>query len=189
MSKDGEPPSKCSTLQLARRNVRWYYVSTYAQVVAALPAPMQSLCGTTRNALCKQVTSPLWVVVQLAISLVIIGNFVVNVMQAQLKATEENERLFDLSDIIFTSLFLVELLMNMFGTMVNEFVSDWWNWFDVVIVAVSVASLVSSSSSAQVTMQLRLFRNFRGKEISQRCLLLFGPESSCSNVTLENGQC
>ena len=67
------------------------------------------------------------------IALLIIGNFVLNVIQAQVDATEEYERLFDLADVIFASIFLVELLINMFGTMVNEFVSDWWNWFDVLI--------------------------------------------------------
>ena len=102
------------------------------------------------------------------IALLIIGNFVLNVIQAQVDATEEYERLFDLADVIFASIFLVELLINMFGTMVNEFVSDWWNWFDVLIVFVSVVSIFLSGSGAKAGMQLRLLRNIRGKETSQR---------------------
>ena len=105
--------------------------------------------------------------------------------QAQLKATEESERLFNLADVIFTLIFCVELLINMFGTMVNEFVSDWWNWFDVLIVTTSVVNLFLSTSGASL---VRLFRNLRGKEIAALSLL-FSPGSSCGNVTFENGQC
>ena len=37
-----------------------------------------------------------------------------------------------------------ELMVNMFGTLVAEFFGDPWNWFDSIVVAVSLVALVFS---------------------------------------------
>ena len=55
-----------------------------------------------------------------------------------------------------------ELLVNLCATLVIEFVSDPWNWFDTVVVAVSVASiLVPEMPGVTVMRMLRSFRVFR----------------------------
>ena len=55
-----------------------------------------------------------------------------------------------------------ELFVNLFATLFIEFVSDLWNWFDTVVVAVSVASiLVPEMPGVTVMRMLRSFRVFR----------------------------
>jgi len=49
-------------------------------------------------------------------------------MQAQILATEESENAFGLLDLFFSVFFTVELVVNLFGTLVLEFVRDPWNW-------------------------------------------------------------
>lgn len=95
--------------------------------------------------------------------LTIIANFACECTLAQIKATDEFNRIFELINIIFTGLFSLELLVNMFATMVKEFVNDWWNWFDVLIVTVSLADLwMIEQTEASIT------RILRGKSFSSR---------------------
>lgn len=46
--------------------------------------------------------------------------------------------------ILRTTIPMAELVVNLFATLVWEFVGDAWNWFDFVVVAVSLVSLVHS---------------------------------------------
>jgi hypothetical protein len=51
----------------------------------------------------------------------------------------------------------------MLATMVKRFMSDWWNWFDVLIVTVSLADLwMIEQTEASIT------RILRGKSFSSR---------------------
>ena len=103
---------------------------------------------------------------QFAFTLIILGSFVGECVNAQIKATEESVRLFELANVIVTCIFCLELLINMFATMVKEFVSDWWNWFDALIVTLSLADLfLTEKTSANV---IRLARSLRGKNFSSR---------------------
>ena len=103
---------------------------------------------------------------QYAFTLVTLGNFVCECANAQIRATEESVRLFELANVIVTCIFCLELLINMFATMVKEFVSDWWNWFDALIVTLSLADLfLTEKTSANV---IRLARSLRGKNFSSR---------------------
>jgi hypothetical protein len=98
--------------------------------------------------------------------LTILANFACECTLAQIKATEESTRILELANIIFTVLFCLELLVNMFATMVKEFASDWWNWFDVLIVTLSLADLfLTDPTSVRV---VRMARIFRGKSFSSR---------------------
>jgi hypothetical protein len=103
---------------------------------------------------------------QTAVMLTIIANFACECTLAQIKATDEFNRIFELINIIFTGLFSLELLVNMFATMVKEFVNDWWNWFDVLIVALSLVDLfLTEPTSARV---VRMARIIRGESFSSR---------------------
>ena len=65
-------------------------------------------------------------------------------------------------DAIFTILFSLELVMNMFATLLWEFLEDSWNYFDVVVVSISVTSLiVGDFPGANVLRTFRCFRVFR----------------------------
>lgn len=50
--------------------------------------------------------------------------------------------LFETIDFAFTVVFTIELCVNIFATFVWEFVTDSWNWFDFIVVFVSLISLV-----------------------------------------------
>ena len=98
---------------------------------------------------------------QTAIMLTILANFACECTLAQIKATEESHRVFELANIMFTVLFCLELLVNMFSTLVKEFVNDWWNWFDVLIVTLSLADLLLTELTT--VREVRMTRIFRGK--------------------------
>jgi len=61
-------------------------------------------------------------------------------------------------EITFSVLFLVELLINMYGSWFWPFVVQGWNWFDVVVVAVG---LLSATGALDGFKQLRLLRTLR----------------------------
>ena len=74
------------------------------------------------------------------------GNFVLNVCQAQIG--DDNiaaNNIFENIDSAFTVVFTIELCVNVFATFFWEFVTDAWNWFDVIVVLVSLISLVHST--------------------------------------------
>jgi hypothetical protein len=103
---------------------------------------------------------------QYAFTLVTLGNFVCECANAQIRATEESVRLFELANVIVTCIFCLELLVNMLATMVKRFMSDWWNWFDVLIVALSLVDLfLTEPTSARV---VRMARIIRGESFSSR---------------------
>ena len=54
----------------------------------------------------------------------------------------------------------------MFATMVKEFVSDWWNWFEVLVVTLSLADLILTEDTS--ANSLRVVRSLRGKSFSSR---------------------
>lgn len=72
------------------------------------------------------------------------------------------ESVFELLDFTFTILFTMELAMNMFATFLWEFLGDSWNYFDVVVVSISVTGLVVGTfPGANVLRTFRCFRVFR----------------------------
>jgi len=101
---------------------------------------------------------------QIVIATMISLNFVVNIMDSQL----QDEHLAGLRYILnfidssFTGLFLLELITNMFSTLVNEFIRDAWNWFDTTVVLISVVANFSPNvPGISVLRLLRTFRVFR----------------------------
>lgn len=75
---------------------------------------------------------------QVFVAALIMGNFTMNIFEAQL-TTEPGTPLantFEKIDLAFTIVFTMELAVNMFATLVGEFVGDAWNWFDVIVVMV-----------------------------------------------------
>ena len=101
--------------------------------------------------------------VQIGVAALIGGNFMLNICQAQVGHEDEHANtIFEFVDLGFTIIFTIELLVNMFATFLWEFVGDAWNWFDFVVVAVSLISLVLTDlPGADVLRLMRCFRVFR----------------------------
>ena len=101
---------------------------------------------------------------QLFVAVLIVLNFILNILDTQLLAeegsAEENFLIF--ADTVFSYTFAVELLMNLFATWMAEFVKDPWNWFDTLVVGISMISLyLPGIPGVSVLRLLRTFRVFR----------------------------
>jgi len=103
---------------------------------------------------------------QAAVAFVIIFNFFSVILEKEIDpypAEHQRHRLVWLRiDDVCNMLFLVELLINLYGNYFWPFVNSGWNWLDLVIVVVGVISLarVDLGSLAQIKV-LRAFRVLR----------------------------
>ena len=114
-------------------------------------------------------------------ALLIFLSFVSNVLEAQLDPAEENADFtaaFYQTDLVFTILFTVELVVNMFGHWFWEFWQDSWNIFDFFVVGISLISLALSTNGANAVRSVRLVRAFR----SFRVMRLFGRLQSIRKI-------
>ena len=73
-----------------------------------------------------------------------------------------SEKWFFAFECLFTAVFTFELFLNAFGNWWRPFVSDWWNWFDTVVVAVCIVSaIVPGLPAVNVLRLLRVFKMVR----------------------------
>ena len=100
---------------------------------------------------------------QMCVAALIGGNFMLNMCEAQVgKENVQAYEVFEGIDLGFTIIFTIELLVNIFATFLWEFVGDPWNWFDLIVVIVSLISLeLEDLPGADSLRLLRCFRVFR----------------------------
>lgn len=97
---------------------------------------------------------------QIVIACLIFGNFFVSAVETQsLPLTEEEEYIFAQIELAFNMVFLVELLMNMYAHWFIPFWSNTWNWFDFIVVFISLIAMIGDGLPGFTV--LRLFRAFR----------------------------
>lgn len=99
--------------------------------------------------------------VQLVVVGLIIANFAILALQAEIRPSSSPDRdeLFADIDLAFTILFCVEVLINLLGHWFMEFFKDGWNCFDFTIVALSV--LQRAISDLPGLSHIRILRVFR----------------------------
>ena len=100
-----------------------------------------------------------------AVAFFIVGNFVVNIVEKEIDPDVNNmlyTKVWDQLDVAFNVVFLVELLMNMYGYggPVCEFWRSPWNCFDFFIVTVGCV-LMSGIELNEGLSKLKLLRAFR----------------------------
>jgi len=102
-------------------------------------------------------------VTQIAVAVFIILNFLLSAIKAQRQPTTHGELYaFEVLEIVFALIFALELAVNMYGNWCRPFFVSGWNWFDLVIVFISLFTLgVGSDSGIPGINTLRLFRAFR----------------------------
>jgi voltage-gated sodium channel len=101
---------------------------------------------------------------QVTVAALILSNFILNIFEAHFTPEEgsDTQALFAQIDMGFTIIFTCELLTNMFATLVYEFVKDSWNWFDTMVVGVSLCTLfLENLPGAKPLKLMRCFRVFR----------------------------
>ncbi len=64
-------------------------------------------------------------------------------------------------DMFLVCAFTAELWINLYANWFREFVSSLWNWFDVVIVSLSLIGLTPAGLSLRIVLLLRCFRILR----------------------------
>lgn len=76
--------------------------------------------------------------------------------------SNEGAAVFEGFELFFTFIFLLELIINFWGHYWRPFIASGWNWFDTVVVTVSVISLAVPELPGVSTLRLmRAFRVFR----------------------------
>ena len=98
---------------------------------------------------------------QYSIGAVILASYITAMTGAQLlpeDGTREASYFFTL-EIIFTGIFTLELLFNLFGSWWRPFLAEAWNWMDSFVVIISIAGLIDESIPA--VNVLRLVRVFK----------------------------
>ena len=63
-------------------------------------------------------------------------------LAVQVPSSENSDRVFFNLEILFTSVFAVELCVNFYGNYFLNFFRSAWNWFDAFVVVISLVSLV-----------------------------------------------
>jgi len=95
-------------------------------------------------------------------SLLIILNFAVSVAGAQIQATSPKvQTILSNLDLFLVCAFSVELFVNAFANWFVRFRSNVWNWFDVVLVALSLIGLTPAGLSLRTVLLLRSCRVLR----------------------------
>ena len=96
--------------------------------------------------------------VQTTMALLILANFVASMVELQLRGT--SPKLFKTLDVVFTLIFLCELLLNMACNWFWKFWGSAFNVFDFVVVVITTISLLPFVD-LKVVSTLRLLRAFR----------------------------
>ena len=82
-------------------------------------------------------------VIQVGVAALIFANFIVSAIEKQALPAEDSsaKSVFLVFEWFFGMIFLVELIWNMYGSWWFKFWRDAWNWFDFIIVLISLLSL------------------------------------------------
>ena len=100
------------------------------------------------------------------VAVLIVANFIVTVIEKEIDPYAEDlqfhRRAWFLLDQLFTWAFVVELLINIYGSWMCAFWQSGWNWFDFIIVTISVLSSVGAlKGPLKLLKTFRAFRVFR----------------------------
>lgn len=96
--------------------------------------------------------------------LVILAAFTASVVAEELKNPDDNSHgpIIESLQFSFTVFFCLELMVNAFAHWRDEFLADRWNWFDTIIVSLSILSeFVDHARTVQVVRLLRCIRVIR----------------------------
>ena len=106
-----------------------------------------------------------WHVIQISVAMIIVLNFFCTIAEKEIDPFERDLQQFPQLwvglDWMFTSLFVFELLVNMYASWLMKFWRSGWNVFDFIIVLISVLNLTGALSGAGFLKTLRTFRVFR----------------------------
>lgn len=96
-------------------------------------------------------------------------NFVISILDAQfvdsLASTDDSTSQFiqidNIVNVLFTFAFLIELIFNIFANWRSRFIYNGWNWFDVLIVSISMVDFAISNIPNWLVKLMRACRVIR----------------------------
>jgi len=120
---------------------------------------------------------------QAPIAVLLVGNFVANAFEAQIRQDLMDEDgnptpikiVLEKVDVGFTTVFTAELMINMYAHLWWDFVSNGWCIFDFLVIAVSLITIFGEGLPAMPITIFRLVRTFR-------VLRLFGRLESIRSI-------
>jgi len=128
------------------------------------------------------------------VALIIMANFIVNVIEKEIDADPDNPRYPEFwanADNAFNIIFIIELFANIYSTggPIRRFWASGWNVFDTVIVTVSFLTMINALQPPLDQLKLlrafRVFRLFkRVKALNQIIVSLFNSIPGVSNAFL-----
>jgi hypothetical protein len=104
--------------------------------------------------------------VQLTVALIIVGNFVITIIEKEYdpypENLQQNRALWQTCDSVFNILFAIELVINMAGSWFLFFWKNPWNVFDFIVVLVGLLAMGNALNGPLEDLKmLRAFRVFR----------------------------
>jgi hypothetical protein len=115
--------------------------------------------------------------VMYAVAGIILSNFVIECISRQIDPhLTEYPNVWRGFEVFFGTVFLLELLINMYGSWFRPFFSIGWNYFDIVVVLIGILTVaeVNLPGALEQILMLRAFRVFRlfGRIASLRKIIL-----------------
>jgi len=100
---------------------------------------------------------------QVLVGCVIVASFALDVGEAELlpEKDSETDKIFRIFDGVFTFIFLMELVANLFAnseSFFKAFFADAWNVLDFVVVLLSLFTLMLTSSSSKASDKIKVLR-------------------------------
>mmetsp|Transcript_24825 Transcript_24825/g.49808 ORF Transcript_24825/g.49808 Transcript_24825/m.49808 type:complete len:422 (-) Transcript_24825:2536-3801(-) len=109
--------------------------------------------------------------VQLVVSSVILVSFLANILQKELdpypSEYQKYRATWEAIDEVSTYFFIVELLVNLYGSFLKPFLRDGWNWLDMTVVVVGIISIANIEGASQLKI-VRIVRTFRVLRLFRR---------------------
>lgn len=106
--------------------------------------------------------------VQIGVAVLIVSNFLMNILQAQIGTNGRHRRFFQSMEEFYFTVFWAELLVNAYSSWFYRFWRDAWNVFDFTVVIAATADLIiqvnttlDPSSGLRLLRMMRAFRVFR----------------------------
>lgn len=99
--------------------------------------------------------------IQVFVASLICANFATNIIEKQIDPNREDfMSLWEPVDYFYNIVFLMELILNMYGYWFVVFWTSAWNWFDVVVVSIGVLEMAQVPLPGELSL-LRMMRAFR----------------------------
>lgn len=126
-------------------------------------------------------------VIQIAVAVLIFANFIVSACEKVILPEEgsQEQAVFLVFEWFFGLIFSIELAWNMYGSWWGMFWASGWNWFDFIIVLISLLSLgLGNLPGISVLRLFRAFRVFRlFKRVPSLKLIIEGVVASLPGVS------